>query len=104
MPVGFPNAGFPLHGCDRLRAPYALAGGGHRVPISYTHDLEAIGRALEIRHEHKKVSGREISIVKAMNMAISQDGSKVNRDGEETDRLRSKLRKRLTLRKRNKHP
>jgi hypothetical protein len=88
------------------QAKSTLRAGRGRPPgaINHKHELEVIGRALEIRHEHKKVSGREISILKAMNMAISQDGSKVNRAGEETDRLRSKLRKRLTLRKRNKHP
>jgi len=69
--------------------------------IDHAIDLEVIGRALELQHQHK-ISGGKVSIRKALTIAINERGAKGNQGGEETDRLRTKLRKRLNLRKRNK--
>jgi hypothetical protein len=84
------------------QAKSTLRIGPGRLPGAANHaiDLEVMGRALELRHQHK-MSGRKTSIRKALTIAISEQGSKKNQGGEETDRLRAKLRKRLNLRKRN---
>jgi hypothetical protein len=92
----------------RIPSPWAQEKGTLRVgrarpvgAIDHARDLEVIGRALEIRHEHRISGRKEPSIRNALTTAINKEGSKKNKAGEETDRLRSKLRKRLKLRKSN---
>jgi len=97
----FSKRGIPPPWAQQTRGTLRIGRGRPVGAIDHAGDLEVIGRALEIRHEHK-MSGRKISIRKAIGTAVQEDGSKVNRAGEETDRLRSKLRKRLILRKKTK--
>jgi hypothetical protein len=96
----FSKRGIPPPWAQQTKGTLRVGRGRPVGAADQARDLEVIGRALEMRHE-RKMSGRQISIRKAIGIAVQEGGSKVNRDGEETDRLRLKLRKRLKLRNKN---
>jgi hypothetical protein len=96
----FSRRNIPAPWISQTKSTLRIGRGRPLGASDHARDIEVIGRALQLRHE-RRMSGGKISIREALRIAINKEGSRVNRGGEETDRLRGKLRKRLDFRTKN---